>query len=158
MIADPSATRVAADLEEPAFLAGCRAGHWRLLPSEFPILNFVISAIEPDGTASEYGFRAELTNFPAQPPMVRIWDHANSVPPPPDRRPKGGARVLKTFQHWSDDTVYRPWDRKSGPHCTNTADLPYLAWRPDRHLLFIFEDLHGILRSNVRAHRLRTAA
>ncbi|MGC9954506.1 MAG: hypothetical protein ABSD21_09540 [Rhizomicrobium sp.] len=158
MIADPSAARVDADLEEPAFLAGCHAGHWRILSNEFPILDFVVSATEPDGKASVYGFQAELSNFPAQAPMVRIWDHENNVPLAKDRRPKGGARVEKTFQHWGSDTVYRPWDRMTGPHDANTANLSHLAWRPDRHLLFIFEDLYGILHSNARAHRLRTAA
>ena len=159
MIADPSATRVAADLEDPLFLAGCRAGRWRLLSSEFPILNFAISAIEPDGKTSEYGFRAELTNFPAHAPMVRIWDHASNVSLPPNQRPKGGARVEKTFQHWPpEDTVYRPWDRRAGPHCSNTANLPHLTWRPERRLLFVFEDLYGILHSNTRTHRLRPAA
>lgn len=158
MIADPSATRVAADLEEPAFLAGCRAGRWRIVANNFPILDFVVAATEPDGKVSEYGFRAELSNFPAQNPMVQIWDYEKNTTLLVERRPKGGPRVLKAFQQWGHDTVYRPWDRMTSPHDANTANLPHLAWRPDRHLLFIFEDLYDILHSNARAHRLRTAA
>lgn len=158
MIADPSAARIAADLEEAAFLSGCDAGRWRIISNAFPILNFAISATEPDGTVKEYGFRAELSNFPAQAPMVRIWDHLRGAALAPGLRPKGGARVEKTFQHWGDDTVYRPWDRMTGPHGNNASNFPDLAWRPDRHLIFIFEDLHGILNSNARAHRLRACA
>lgn len=158
MIADPSAARAAADLEEIGFLSGRDAGRWRIIAHAFPNLDFAISAIEPDGKASEYGFRAELSNFPAVPPMVRIWDHTQNRPLPAPLRPQGGPRVQKTFQQWGSDTVYRPWDRATGPHNNNASAFPHLAWRPDRHLAFIFEDLHGILNSNARAQGVRAAA
>ena len=158
MIADPSIARVATDLEQVDFLSGCDAGRWRIISNEFPILDFAISATEPDGTASEYGFRADLSNYRAQAPMVRIWDHQQDIPLPGDQRPKGGVRVEKTFQYWNDDTVYRPWDRKTGHHSNNAAAFPHLAWNPERHLIFIFEDLHGILNSNARAQNLRASA
>ena len=151
MIKDPSIARVAADLKEGDFVSGCDAGRWRIISQEFPILDFAISATEPDGTDSEYGFRAELSNFPSQAPMVQIWDHEQNAPLAVGRRPKGGARVQKTFQFWDSDTVYRPWDRMTGPHGNNTAMFPHLAWHPERRLVFIFEDLHGILNSNGRA-------
>lgn len=158
MIADPSATRVAAELEEGDFLSGCDAGRWRIISYAFPILDFAISAIEPAGAASEYGFRAELSNFPAQAPKVWIWDHEQNALLAVERRPKGGARVQKTFQKWGEETVYRPWDRMTGPHGNNAAKYPHLAWRPERRLVFIFEDLHGILNSNARPLRLRASA
>ena len=158
MIADPSIARVAADLEQGDFLRGCDAGRWRIISNEFPILNFAISATEPDGTASEYGFKAELSNYPGQAPMVRIWDHEKNIPLAADRRPQGGARVQKTFQEWGSDSVYRPWDRMTGPHGNNAATFPHLAWNPGRHLIFIFEDIHGILNSNARSQHLRASA
>ncbi|MDE2813817.1 MAG: hypothetical protein OXM01_12365 [Gemmatimonadota bacterium] len=158
MITDPSIARVAADLEEGDFVSGCDAGRWRIIANQFPILDFAISATEPDGTASDYGFRAELSNYPAQAPMVRIWEHEKDTFLAPDRRPKGGTRVEKTFQCWGEDTVYRPWDRKTGPHNNNAAIFPHLAWNPERRLVFIFEDLHGILNSNARAQNLRASA
>ena len=158
MIVDPSIARVAADLEQGDFLSGCDAGRWRVVSYEFPILDFSVSGTEPDGAASEYGFRAELSNYAAQAPMVRIWDHERSEPLDGERRPKGGPRVEKTFQCWGDDTVYRPWDRKTGPHGNNAAAFPHLAWRPERRLVFIFEDLHDILNSNARAQNLRASA
>ena len=158
MIVDPSAARVAADLEEGNFLSGRDAGRWRIISYEFPRLDFAISATEMDNKSSEYGFRAELSNYPAQAPLVRIWDHASNAPLAVDRRPKGGGRVQKTFQKWGDDTVYRPWDRMTGPHNGNATAFPHLAWRPDRRLSFIFEDLHGILNSNALAERVRASA
>ena len=158
MITDPSTARVEADLAQPAFEAGCRGGRWRIVSWQAPILRFAVSATEPDGKTTEYGFWAELSNFPAQNPMVRIWDLGRDAPLAPALRPKGGPRLQKTFQNWGEDTVYRPWDRKTGPHDANTPNMPSLCWRPDRRLLFIFEDLHGILNSNARALRLRAAA
>ena len=158
MIADPSIARVAADLEQGDFLSGCDAGRWRIVSYAFPILDFAISATEPDGAPSEYGFRADLSNFAAQAPMVRIWDHERDEPLDGARRPTGGPRVEKTFQCWGEDTVYRPWDRKTGPHGNNATTFPHLAWNPERRLVFIFEDLHGILNSNARAQNLRASA
>jgi hypothetical protein len=155
---DPCAARVEADLQDPGFLAGVAAGRWRVIELKFPILYFAISAIEPDGKPSEYGFRAELSNFPAKDPMVQIWDHANDRVLPAGQRPKGDGRVNKTFQSWGPETVYRPWDRMTGPHNNNAATFPHLAWRPDRRLLFIFEDLHAILTSNARAPGVRACA
>ena len=80
MIVDPSAARVAADLEEGNFLSGRDAGRWRIVSYEFPKLDFAISATEMDGKSSEYGFRAELSNYPAQAPLVRIWDLRSNAP------------------------------------------------------------------------------
>ena len=158
MIADPGIARVAADLEHGDFVSGCDAGRWRIVSYEFPTLDFAISATEPDGAVSEYGFRADLSSYAAQAPMVRIWDHERNAPLPGVRRPKGGARVEKTFQCWGEDTVYRPWDRQTGPHGNNAAAFPHLAWNPERRLVFIFEDLHGILNCNGRAQDLRASA
>ena len=98
MIADPSIARVEVDLGQGDFLSGCDAGRWRIVSYEFSILDFAISATEPDGAASEYRIRGDLSNYAAQAPMVRIWDHERNAPVPGDRRPKGGERVEKTFQ------------------------------------------------------------
>lgn len=158
LITDPSKLRVDADLLEGDFLSGVEASRWSIISYAYPILDFVISATETDGKRSKYGFRADLRNFPAHAPLVRIWDHTANGPLAVHLRPKGGSRVQITFQCWGDDTVYRPWERMTGPHNGNSARFPHLAWRPDRHLSFIFEDLHGILNSNARTHRLRAAA
>jgi len=158
MIKDPAAQRVEAELASPAFADGVGAGRWRVIVSAFPTLDIMIAATEPDGRASEYGFRFELSNFPATAPRVRIWDfNANTALAAP-ARPKGGRRVQVAFQNWSDDTVYRPWERNTGPHNSIAANSPHFAWRPDRTLAFILEDLHGILNLNARAHRVRAAA
>lgn len=158
MIADPAALRLEAELASPAFAQGVDGKRWRVVACAFPTLDIMISATEPDGSPSEYGIRLELTNFPAIAPMARIWDFAADTALAVPARPKGNQRVQIAFQNWSDDTVYRPWERRTGPHNSVAANLPHLAWRPDRTLAFILEDLHGILNLNARAHRIRAAA
>lgn len=158
MIEDPAAQRVAIELISQEFISGVEAGRWRLVNQAFPIVDIAISATEKDGKPSEYVFRFELTNHPAQAPMARIWDLETNQPLPAAKRPTGNGRVAKAFQSWGTDTVYRPWERYTGPHNNNAANLPHLAWRSDRNLLFVLEDLHGILNLNARALRHRTAA
>lgn len=158
MVEDPSAVRVALELEGADFLAGVKRGRWRIMRHAFPILDVAVTATEPDGAASEYVMRFELTDYPAQAPMVRIWDAAADEPLSRERRPQGNHRVQLAFQQWGDDTVYRPWDRRTGPHNANAANLPHLAWNGSRDLMFILEDLHGILNLNARALRHRAAA
>lgn len=158
MIEDPSAVRIAAEVEGEAFADGVVGGRWRIVRYAFPILDVAISATEPNGAASEYIMQFELTNYPAQAPMARIWDTTVNAPLPKERRPQGNPRVALAFQQWGDDTVYRPWDRRTGPHNGNAANLPHLAWRSDRDLTFILEDIHAILNLNARALRHRRAA
>ena len=71
MIADPCAARVADDLAEGDMLSGSADGRWRIITLAFPTLDFAVSATEPDASPSEYGFRADLANYPAQAPLVR---------------------------------------------------------------------------------------
>ena len=142
MIADPSIARVAADLEQSDFLRGCDAGRWRIISYEFPILNFAISATEPDGTASEYGFQAELSNYPGQAPKVRIWDLEKNASLEPERRPKGGARIEKNLPGIGARILSTARGIGRPAHTATTRPTyPHLAWNPERHLVFIFEDL-----------------
>lgn len=158
MIEDPAAIRVEAEIASPAFLEGVEGKRWRIVASAFPTLDIMIAATEPDGRASEYGIRFELSNFPAVAPRARIWDFAADTPLAVPQRPQGNRRVQVAFQNWGDDTVYRPWERNTGPHNSIAANSPLFAWRPDRTLAFTLEDLYGILNLNARAHRLRPAA
>lgn len=155
---DPAVGFIEESLASEGIQSGCREGRWRIEHFEFPLLDFYVSAIEADGSSSEYGFRAELSNFPATAPEVRLWDHERDCPPSADNRPKGGPRVVETFKAWGKGTVYRPWDRQTGPHNNNAVSKPHLAWRADRDLSFIFEDLHGLLNSNSRKNIIRPAA
>ena len=65
---DPAEARVQAELDDPGFIAGAQAGRWRIHAFAFPRLDFYIAATEPDGRTAAYGFRGDVTNFPATKP------------------------------------------------------------------------------------------
>lgn len=155
---NPALTLIEGDLATEGFRAGCDGGRWRVVDFVYPRLDFKVSAIDLDGTATEYGFRADLTNYPGLAPEVKLWNLEEDRKPLAGERPKGGNRVTETFKDWGSGTVYRPWDRHTGPHNNNAVAKPHLAWRKDRDLTFIFEDLHGILVSNGRKVAARAAA
>lgn len=155
---DPAVALIEADLQSDAFQSGCREGRWRVVEFSYPRLDFKVSAIKADGSRTEYGFRADLLNYPGVAPEVRLWNLEDNRKPTAEERPTGGTRITETFKDWQEGTVYRPWDRQTGPHGNNAANKPQLAWKKDRELAFIFEDLHGILVSNGRKVAVRAAA
>jgi hypothetical protein len=149
---------VAADLASTRFRAGARRGHWRKVSYEFPVLLMAVAATEPDGAASEYFFRFELTGFPGAAPEVMLWDVAATTLLAPNKHPKGTQRVTEAFKAWGKGSIYRPWDRHGSKHNNWSTTHPELAWHPKRDLTFILEDLHGLLTSNAAAHGNRPPA
>lgn len=149
---------VASDLASARFRAGVIRGYWRQVSYEFPVLILAVAAVEPSGSSSEYCFRFELADYPGTAPEVKIWDCAQNTVLPKEKRPKGSGRVIKAFQVWGANTVYRPWDRQSAGHNNFARDFPDLAWHPRRDLSFILEDLYGLLTSNAVACGSRPAA
>ena len=99
-----------------------------------------------------------LDNYPSQAPHVRIWDFAKDASLDVGERPNWSQRVRTSFQVWGSDAVYHPFDRITGPHGNNALNKPILAWRLDRRLSFVIEDLHGLLNSPNRQDGARTAA
>lgn len=155
---DPAVALVRASLASEAVQAGCRENRWRIVAFAYPRLDFAITGMRLDGSRAEYEFRADVVNYPALAPEVRLWNLAEDRKPTGEERPQGGRRITETFKDWGDGTVYRPWDRRTGPHNDNAKTKPHLAWHPARDLAFILEDLHGILVSNARALAARPAA
>ena len=158
MVEDPAIVKILVDLEDEEFADGVLAGRWRVVAFDYPRLDFVIAAIQPNGCPCEFSFRADLTNYPATAPMVQIWDLVKDCPLAVSERPKGGPRVVDAFKSWGSDTVYRPWDRLTGPHNSNARNKPHLSWHSNRRIVFIFEDIYGLLNSNARTASLRKIA
>src|ERR1700684_3911022 len=107
---------VDADLASARFRAGVLRQQWRKVSYAFPILIIAVSAVEPNGTLSEYFFRFELSGFPGTAPSVHIWNCETDTLLAADRRPQGSARLVEAFKAWPETSVYRPWERKSGAH------------------------------------------
>lgn len=156
---NPAKAAADADLASGRLRAGILRNHWRKVSYAFPVLIMAVAAVEPDGTATEYTFRFELSGFPGIAPAVQIWDCATNALLAVDRRPKGTKRVAEAFKNWEPhNTVYRPWERTSGAHNNWAQSHPDLAWHSKRDLTFVLEDLHGLLTSNSAAHSSRPAA
>jgi hypothetical protein len=157
---NPAKTAADADLASARFRAGVVRKLWRKVSYDFPVLTIAVTAVEPDGSASEYFFRFELSDFPGVAPAVQIWDCEKNALLAENRRPKGSKRVVEAFKNWgpNKDTVYRPWERTSGAHNNWAQSHPELAWHSKRDLTFILEDLHGLLTSNAAARSSRPAA
>lgn len=145
---NPAEDAVEDDLTSPRFKAGVVRKQWRVISFAFPMLIVSVAAVEPDGKASEYAFRFELTGFPGAQPEALIWDTRASTRLALSDRPKGSSRVVSAFQDWGSQGIYRPWERSAAPHNNFARDFPDLAWHPKRDLAFIMEDLHGLLTSN----------
>ncbi len=155
---NPAQTAVNADLGSARFRAGILRKQWRKVSYSFPVLIMGVTAVEPEGAASEYLFRFELSGFPGMAPAAQIWDTETNAVLAAGRRPKGPLRVVEAFKSWQSETVYRPWERTSRTHNNWAQSYPDLAWNPTRDLTFILEDLHGILTSNAAACSPRQTA
>lgn len=140
------------DLASPRYRIGAASKRWRLVSDAFPVVIFAVAATD---AAAEYFFRFELSGFPGIAPEVNIWDCAANARLAQPHRPKGSPRVVEAFKDWGDNTVYRPWERKAGAHNNWSSTYPTLAWRPDRDIAFILEDLHGLLTANALADAAR---
>jgi hypothetical protein len=149
---------VDADLASVRFQVGIARGRWRKVSYEFPVLIVAVAAAEPDGTASEYFFRCELTGYPGKAPEVHIWNCEAKAVLAENKRPKGSQRLTEAFKSWGNGSVYRPWDRNGREHNNWATAHPDLAWHPKRDLAFILEDLYALLVSNATARGERPAA
>ncbi len=151
-MSSPAESTVGADLASARFLAGTVRKQWRVVSYTFPVLIVAVAAVQPDGKASEYAFRLELTGFPGTAPEALLWDVVTNSRPVASLRPKGAHRIAEAFKDWTaPHAVYRPWERTSGQHNNFAQVHTDLAWHPKRDLAFILEDLHGLLTSNAVA-------
>lgn len=146
------------DLESSAFQSGVMRGNWKVHSFQFPKLVIGVLGTEPDGSRKMYYVRYLLDEFPTKPPHVQIWNIETDQVLAHDQRPKGNAKVVLAFQPWSDDTVYRPWERMALAHNDWVHKYASEAWHPGMTLTFTVEDLHGILNANALVVAAKGAA
>lgn len=143
----PAVDAINSDLQSRPYQVGAARGLWRLVEFTHPSYIFAVTGVGPNGESVEIFFRFELNGYPATAPWVQIWDHATKQQLPADRRPQRGKLQSESFKIWGNHggSVYRPWDRHSGPHNGWNSKHPELAWNPRRDLSFVLNDLHQIL-------------
>ena len=160
-IENPSLTALTADIQSSRYRLGEKRGLWRLIDNAFPVLIVGIVGHNVQGMAKEWAFRLELSGFPSTAPEARIWDIERNATVAPNLRPTGNRRVIEAFKAWQGDTVYRPWERSSGPHFRTIGQptgVTNLQWAPSKDLTFILEDIHELLNLDTRVDGLRQAA
>jgi hypothetical protein len=151
---DPALTRVEQDLDSIPFRAGTRRGFWRRQSFEFPVLFILVKAMGWDGTESWYRFKFGLGRYPGQAPSCRLWElgsdrEIRDENRPRKKNPDGSLEMFDPFKPWQESRVYRPWEKEAGPHLDAQNKYPHLAWRPDRDLTFVLEDIYERLNRYV---------
>ncbi len=144
---DPALIRVKQDLQSLPFKAGIRRGLWRLQSFEFPLLFMLVRAEGSDGTETWYRFKFDLDRYPGRAPSCRLWEPDSDREiieknRPRKKNPDGSLEMFDPFKPWQESHVYRPWEQEAGPHLDAQNKHPHLAWRPDRDLTFVLEDLY----------------
>jgi hypothetical protein len=143
---------VRADLESARFRAGVLREHWKLVRTDFPLVQIAVMAVPGCQRRDEFRFRFEVTNFPTQAPEVKIWDPMSDGPLPLAERPNGSALIVDAFKDgWPGagaPSVYRPWERHGVNHNNWPTTHPHLTWLASRDLAFVLEDLYALINSS----------
>jgi hypothetical protein len=153
---DPARIRAEQDLDSIPLRAGIRQGFWRLQSFEFPVLFMLVRAEGADGLETWYRFKFDLDQYPGRAPSCRLWEmdsdrEIREENRPRKKNPDGSLEMFDPFKPWQGSHIYRPWEQETGPHLDAQNKHPHLAWRPDRDLSFVLEDLYERLNRFVPA-------
>jgi hypothetical protein len=136
-------------LDSVPFQAGVEEGRWKILRYEFPTLEVELTATDPfGGRTASLQFQLVCDNFPALGPFVQRWDHANGCRPAAPNNSSPG--VVDALKDWGETPnshggIYRAWQRYAAAHNAWAAKRPDEAWRRDRHITFIMENLYALV-------------
>ena len=140
-----------AQLNSVRFQTGGEEGRWQVLRYAFPVLDVRVTAKAAYGEHSaSFDFQLICDNFPALGPFVQRWDHAAGHRPPAPTKSSPG--VIDALKDWHRDGsaqehggIYRAWQRYAAAHNNWAAKRPDEAWRRDRHITFIMENLYALV-------------
>ena len=154
----PDERALRAELDSPRFEVGVLRSRWRFHNLNWPHL--LLSVVARDGIW--FGFRCECSQFPSKPPDVQLWDVMHDQPLVHADFPQvNGGPAAKIFRtDWENGQhIYHPMDRKatdSHPDWKNTLRIK--AWKPDRGIVQLLEELYAVLHSQNYQPRTQSAA
>lgn len=156
----PDERALVGQLQSTRFLAGVDEGRWRIVSLDFPMIVVRINACDLDGVhCVSMEFQLVCDDFPAKAPFVQRWDYVNNSRPPAPDGPPGVKDALKDWTHkGKHGGVYRAWQRYASVHNNWAAKRPDEAWRRDRPLVFIMEQLYALVSEQADWLALRSAA
>jgi hypothetical protein len=152
--ASASQQSLEAQLNGVRFQTGVEEGRWKILRYEFPALEVQVTARDPySGKNASFEFQLLCDNFPALGPFVQHWDHAAQCRPSPPESGKSSPGVVEALKTWTRDGsnsneyggIYRAWQRYAALHNSWASKRPDEAWRRDRHITFIMEQLYALV-------------
>src|SRR5581483_10491403 len=140
-----------AQLDSVRFTEGIERGRWTILRYAFPHLYVRVTAKTP-GTTFSQDFHLECEGFPDPGPFVERWAFADtpsfgSRPPKPETGSPGFVDALKDWEPTNGvhGGIYRAWQRHAATHGDWASKRPDEAWRRDRTLTFIMEQLYALV-------------
>ncbi len=152
-IESPTKRTVDAQLQSVRFLAGVEQGRWSVLGFSWPHLYVRVTGRDADGDHPfSQDFHLECEGFPDPGPFVERWAFADtpsfgSRPPKPETGSPGFVDALKDWEPTNGvhGGIYRAWQRHAATHGDWASKRPDEAWRRDRTLTFIMEQLYALV-------------
>jgi hypothetical protein len=152
-----------AQLKAVRFQAGLEEGRWKFLRYVFPVLEVRVFGRDASGSrVATFDFQLICDDFPAQGPFVQLWDWATQARPPGPTNSTPG--VVDALKDWKRDGtsqhggIYRAWQRYAASHNDWAAKRPDQAWRRDRQITCIMEQLYALVSEHADWLALRSAA
>lgn len=139
-----------AHLEQGPFQSGVDRGRWRLASVNWPYSVIAVRAAERASAPSEYGFRFELSNYPAAAPTAQPWNDNSNMPLEHHRWPGGRGRIQLAFNPgWkAGSCLYLPCDRYSiEGHDPWRAQHPEMIWNQKGDITQYLRIIHDLLNS-----------
>jgi hypothetical protein len=103
------------------------------------------------GHSESRDFHFTCENFPDTVPFVERWDFGENARPPAPR--EGDPAFVDALKDWSPGApidnagggIYRAWQRHAAAHNGWAQLRPDEAWRRDRELSFLMEQLYALV-------------
>lgn len=152
-LASPASLLLASQIGSVRFMVGEDEGRWRVLKLDFPHLYVRVTGRDHTGEREfSHDFHLECTGYPDPGPFVERWCYADdeksgSRPPAPS---VGSPGFIDALKEWSPEAggpcgIYRAWERKAAVHNDWAGKRPEEAWRRDREITFIMEQLYALV-------------
>jgi hypothetical protein len=136
------------DLRSAKFLAGVDEGRWLVLAKVLPDLYVRVRGRDPETkVAFEHDFHLRCDCYPEVGPFVERWDYAlNCRPAAPSIGSPGFVDAMKDWgEAAAHGGIYRGWQRFAASHNEWARMRPDQAWRRDREISFIMEELYALV-------------
>jgi hypothetical protein len=145
-IISPAKKTLEAELNTIRFLSGTAEGRWETLLWAWPHLYVRVTGRDFESNRVFcHDFHLECGGYPDPGPYIERWafvdDNSHGNRP---AAPALGAPGFVDAMKW-DEGIYRAWNRPAAIHNNWAQKRPDEAWRRDRNIVFIMENLYALV-------------